>query len=134
MAKVLGVGGIFSKSSNPRRLSRWYSRYLGMRLESPSAAIFRSETLPRSGYTVWGPFPESTRYFGPSRKSFMVNLVVDDLDEVLQRVREGGGRVTGEVKNYPYGRFGWFLDPERNKVELWQPPETKPGRHESQKR
>jgi predicted enzyme related to lactoylglutathione lyase len=77
--------------------------------------------MPAGGFTVWSVFPRQTDYFSPSRRAFMVNFVVDDLDGALAQVRRGRGRVVGEVQEYPYGRFGWFLDPDGNKVELWQP-------------
>jgi predicted enzyme related to lactoylglutathione lyase len=122
MAKVLGVGGVFFKSEHPRRLARWYAKHLGLNLDLPAASTLRTATMPKGGFTVWSVFPRATRYFSPSRKGFMVNFVVDDLDGALAQVRRGRGRLVGTVEEYPYGRFGWFLDPDGNKVELWQPP------------
>jgi len=122
MAKVVGVGGVFFKSPNPRRLAKWYSKHLGIQLEMKAAASFKPETMPKGGLTVWSVFPSTTRYFGPSKKPFMINLVVDDLDGALRQVLRGKGKLVGAVEEYPYGRFGWFLDPDGNKVELWQPP------------
>jgi len=94
-----------------------------MILEMKTAASFKPRDMPDGGFTVWSVFPRATRYFGLSRKAFMINLVVDDLDGALRQVRRGGGRIVGDVEEYAHGRFGWFLDPDRNKVELWQPPE-----------
>jgi predicted enzyme related to lactoylglutathione lyase len=122
VAKVLGVGGVFFKSPRPRRLARWYAKHLGIGLEMPAATTFKPRDMPEGGLTVWSVFPSATSYFGPSRKPFMINLVVDDLDAALEQVRRGGARIVGRAKEYPYGRFAWFLDPDRNKVELWQPP------------
>jgi predicted enzyme related to lactoylglutathione lyase len=121
MARILGVGGVFFKSDRPRRLARWYAKHLGLDLDLPSAATLRPDAMPAGGFTVWSVFPRQTDYFSPSRRAFMVNFVVDDLDGALAQVRRGRGRVVGEVQEYPYGRFGWFLDPDGNKVELWQP-------------
>jgi predicted enzyme related to lactoylglutathione lyase len=128
MAKVLGVGGVFIKAARPRRLAQWYSRCLGVPLAAPGVATFSPASMPKDGYTVWSTLPSSTRYFRPSRQHYMVNLVVDDLDEALQQVAAAGGTAVGRVREYPYGRFGWFLDPEGKKVELWQPPQARPTR------
>lgn len=133
MAKVLGVGGVFFKSTHPRRLAKWYSRHLGMALEMKTGASFKPEDMPEGSVTVWSVFPSRTRYFGPSTRPFMVNLVVDNLEEALDQVRRGGGRIVGDVQDHSYGRFGWFLDPDRNKVELWQPP-VPPGRKRKAKK
>jgi hypothetical protein len=92
------------------------------------------DDMPKGGYTVWSPFPSATRYFAPSTRQYMVNLVVDDLEGALRQVARGGARVVGDVQDYPYGRFGWFLDPERNKVELWELPRAKTRRLARQKR
>jgi predicted enzyme related to lactoylglutathione lyase len=122
MAHVLGVGGVFFRSRNPRKLARWYRDSLGIPLDMPSAASFKPTQMPANGLTVWSVFPARTRYFRPSASSFMVNLVVDDVDEALCQVELAGATIVGKPKSYPYGRFGWFLDPDGNKVELWQPP------------
>jgi predicted enzyme related to lactoylglutathione lyase len=123
MAKALGIGGIFFKSSDPNKLGQWYERWLGLTLESGSAvAIFKPEALPKTGYGVWSPFPGDTDYFSPSGKDFMINLVVDDLEGALKQVQAGGAQLAGQIQNLEYGLFGWFVDPDGNKVELWQPP------------
>jgi len=121
MAKVVGVGGVFFKSPDPDRLVAWYGRWLGMDLAEQPGVSFRPGSMPKGGFTVWGPFAASTDYFSPSTLPFMFNLVVDDLDGALCQVVEGGARLVGEVEEYSFGRFGWFLDPDGNKVELWQP-------------
>lgn len=128
MAKVLGVGGIFFKARNPEELGSWYKRWLGVPVKHPHGAGFKPEAMPRTSFTVWAPFENTTSYFEPSTKEFMFNLVVDDLDAALAQVREGGGEIAGTVEEYEYGRFGWFIDPEGNKVELWEPPHEKGGR------
>lgn len=125
MAKVIGVGGVFFKTEDPQGLSAWYRDWLGLPIdETYGGASFRPDTMPRGGYTVWAPFQASSTYFGPSTKAYMFNLVVDDLDGALAQVREGGAEIVGEIEEYEYGRFGWFLDPDGNKVELWEPRET----------
>jgi predicted enzyme related to lactoylglutathione lyase len=122
VAQVLGVGGVFFRSRSPRRLAQWYRDSLGIPLGMPSAAIFKPSAMPANGVTVWSVFPSSTRYFRPSRSPFMVDLIVDDVDEALCQVELAGGTIVGKPKGSAYGRFGWFLDPDGNKVELWQPP------------
>ena len=126
MAQALGVGGIFFRSRDPKSLGDWYQRWLGVPVQHPHGAIFKAAAMPPGGLTVWSPFDEKTTYFDPadrpSDRQFMVNLIVDDLDGALAQVREGGAQIVGEVEEHDYGRFGWFLDPEGNKVELWQPP------------
>jgi predicted enzyme related to lactoylglutathione lyase len=126
MAKVLGVGGIFFKSPDPSRLNAWYAQWLGLAVTDDSDVSFVAfypHTMPQTGYTVWSPFSSATTYFAPSEKEFMFNLVVDDLAEALRQVQAGGGQLVGDVEDNTYGRFGWFIDPDGNKVELWQPPD-----------
>ncbi len=126
MAKVIGVGGVFFKSKDPKGLGDWYQEWLGVPMEHPYGANFRPVGLPGGALTVWCPFPADTEYFNPGDRSYMFNLMVDDLDGALAQVKEGGAEIVGDVQEEEYGRFGWFLDPEGNKVELWQPPEKMP--------
>ncbi len=126
MAKVLGVGGIFFKSPDPARLCQWYSQWLGFSIETESGMSFvpfHPHSMPAKGYTVWSAFSSTTCYFSPSDKEFMFNLVVDNLEEALHQVTAGGAEVVGDIEKSEYGRFGWFVDPDGNKVELWQPPD-----------
>lgn len=124
MARALGVGGIFFKSGKPEELGNWYKKWLGSPVEHPYGASFKPAGMPNRSFSVWAPFENSTSYFDPSGKEFMFNLIVDDLDGALSQVREGGAKVVGDIQEEEYGRFGWFMDPEGNKVELWQPPEV----------
>ena len=120
MAKVLGVGGIFFKSPDPKRLFDWYARSLGMEFEEWGTAYYPG-TMPANGQTVWSAFPATTNYFAPANKDFMFNLIVDNLEEALKQVKEGGAEVIGNIEKLEYGLFGWFMDPDGNKVELWEP-------------
>ena len=120
MAKVLGVGGIFFKSPDPKRLYDWYAQWLGMEFEEWGTAYY-PRTMPANGQTVWSAFPAATKYFEPATKDFMFNLVVDDLESALKQVHEGGAEIIGNVEKLEYGLFGWFVDPDGNKVELWEP-------------
>jgi len=125
MAKVIGVGGVFFKTGDPQGLAAWYRDWLGLPIdETYGGASFKPETMPAGGCTVWAPFQASTNYFEPSTRPYMLNLVVDDLNGALAQVREGGADVIGEIEDYDYGRFGWFMDPDGNKVELWEPREA----------
>ena len=121
MARVLGLGGLFFKSKDPKELGAWYQRWLGVPVEHPYGATFQPRAMPTGAFSVWTPFDQSTTYFEPSTRQFMFNLVVDDLDGALAQVREGGATVLDEIEEMEYGRFGWFIDPEGNKVELWEP-------------
>jgi len=123
MAKALGVGGVFFKSEDPEKLGRWYQKWLGVPVEHPFGASFRPESLPPGAMTVWAPFSSSTTYFEPSTRDYMFNLMVDNLEEALSQVAEGGAEIVGEIQDEDYGRFGWFVDPDGNKVELWEPKE-----------
>ncbi len=121
MAKALGIGGVFFKSPDPARLRAWYAQWLGIEA-SEYGAMFPAASMPEGAMTVWNPFSATTEYFAPSQSTFMINFVVDDLDGVLDKVRAGGGSVVGDVQKESYGSFGWFVDPDGNKVELWQAP------------
>ena len=119
MGKVLGIGGVFFKSPEPAKLGEWYKQWLGVPY-GPHGAFLPATELPPEAKIVWSPFSKDTTYFQPSTQPFMLNLIVDNLDEALAQVKEGGATIIGEPEDYPYGKFGRFLDPDGNKVELWQ--------------
>ncbi|NVK23563.1 MAG: VOC family protein [Gammaproteobacteria bacterium] len=120
MAKVLGVGGVFFKANDPTTLSKWYAKTLGIRM-SAYGATFSPGNMPEEGYTAFSIFNKDTEYFKPSEQTYMINFVVDDLFAMLLNIEKAGGKICGKPEEYDYGKFGWFLDPEGNKVELWQP-------------
>lgn len=125
MAKALGVGGVFFKAKDPKGLGQWYARWLGIKIEdSFGGTIFPAASLPAKSYTVWSPFKDSSQYFEPSQNPYMINFIVDDLDGALAQVKDGGATLEGTPEDGELGRFGWFIDPEGNKVELWQPAQT----------
>lgn len=126
MARALGVGGIFFKAKDPKALLKWYQTWLGLSADSADYVCFPPASMPEHSMTVFSPFKHDTDYFAPSSQSFMFNLVVDDLEAVLQQVKNGGGQLVGEIQRESYGSFGWFLDPEGNKVELWQAADPGP--------
>lgn len=122
MAKVTGLGGVFFKSPDPAALCAWYAEHLGMTIGPDfNGSVLSAESRPADAYAVWSPFAKDTTYFEPSRQAFMFNLVVDDLDGALAQVAAAGAAVHGEAEKNEFGAFGWFTDPDGNKVELWQP-------------
>jgi predicted enzyme related to lactoylglutathione lyase len=127
--RVLGVGGVFFRSADPGRLAKWYQQALGIVTEAwgtTHGTSFSPEAMPANSFTVWSTFASDTEYFGDPRQSYMINLVVDNLDAALENVRAAGGDVIPEKEEHDYGRFGWIVDPDGNRVELWEPPEKMP--------
>ncbi len=126
MKRVTGIGGIFYKSENPKKLMEWYDRHLGFNMhESDEVAVIFKDTCKcetdRQEYTVWSPFAKDTDYFEPSEKDFMINFRVADLEKLIDLLKEEEVEVLGDIKNYKQGKFAWILDIERNKIELWEP-------------
>ena len=123
MQRVRGIGGVFFKSEDPEKLQAWYREILGIQIDSFGGAFFRWSALDTSNGagTVFAPFKADTEYFSPSQKPFMVNFVVDNLDAMLAQARQGGAVVEDKITEESYGKFGWLLDPEGNKIELWEP-------------
>jgi predicted enzyme related to lactoylglutathione lyase len=125
MARVIGLGGLFFKAKNPEKLYTWYEKNLGLKRDKTSMAVLLSwadgTRSRRKGMTVWSIFPANTKYFRPSRAGFMMNFAVDDLDGMLARLRRNRAKIDPKVEDYGYGRFGWVMDPEGNRIELWEP-------------
>ena len=124
MKKVTGIGGIFFKTKNAKALNEWYVKHPGFTQADDGGILFewRNTDAPeQKGYTVWGTFKENTNYFEPSQKDFMINLRVENLEGILEELKKEGVQVVGEIEKYEYGEFGWVIDPEGNKIELWEP-------------
>ena len=121
MARAIGLGGIFFKARDPKALADWYAKHLGISISPFGVAKFL-EDAHRPGCILWTPFKEDTQYFAPSDKPFMINFRVDDLDALLAQLRSAGVQVDAKVDKSEYGNFGWIMDPEGNRVELWEPP------------
>lgn len=122
--RVTGIGGVFFKTASPAETLGWYREHLGIQSHEYGGFAFQwtEKTQPeQTGYTVWAAFPGDTEYFDPSGQPFMVNFRVDDLEGLIARLREAGVEVIGEVETHPNGKFGWILDPDGRKVELWEP-------------
>jgi predicted enzyme related to lactoylglutathione lyase len=125
MKRVTGIGGIFFKAKDPKGLGAWYKKHLGVDVADWGGAAFRwngPDNPEGVGTTVWNPFAADTRYFAPSSAPFMINYRVDDLHGLLAALRAEGVHVEEKVEESEYGKFGWVIDPEGNKLELWQPP------------
>jgi len=123
MDRVTGLGGFFFKSDNPGELYAWYEKHLGLKKEPHGGVLFpwKDAQNDTPGRTVWGIFPKDTQYFNPSRSSFMMNFRVDDLDRLLEVLRQEGVEIDERREEYSYGRFAWIMDPEGNRIELWEP-------------
>lgn len=121
MKRVVGIGGIFFKAKDPEALRAWYQRHLGIDVQAWGGTAFPWDRP--GGVTVWSILPDTSEYFAPSAAPFMVNYVVEDLHAVLDALRAEGCAVDAKVDESDYGKFGWVMDPEGNRVELWQPPE-----------
>jgi catechol 2,3-dioxygenase-like lactoylglutathione lyase family enzyme len=123
MKRVTGIGGIFFKSPDPKRLGAWYREHLGLDVTSWGGAIFEwggPDSEP--GMTIWSAFAQDTQALAPSQSSFMINFRVADLDALLATLRAEGCTVLDKTEASEQGKFGWVMDPDGNKVELWEPP------------
>lgn len=125
MRRVTGIGGIFFRSTDPKALGAWYKTHLGFDIQDWGGAAFRwkgPDNPEGVGTTVWSPFAADSSYFAPSTAPFMVNYRVADLHALLAVLRSEGVHVEEKVDESEDGKFGWVVDPEGNKIELWQPP------------
>ena len=121
--RILGIGGIFFKSANKDQLSAWYREKMGIDHDQYGATFkWRSMDEPaKENLTIWSIFPSSSDYFGPSTSGFMINYIVDDLDALLEKLRNGSVQIDPKREDTDYGRFAWVYDPDGNKIELWEP-------------
>ena len=123
MKKVTGIGGIFFKCKDPNKMKEWYKTHLGLDA-GPYGASFEwreSEDSTKKGTTQWSPFAETTKYFDPSTKDFMVNYRVENLETLIEELKKEGVTILDKMETYDYGKFVHILDMEGNKVELWEP-------------
>lgn len=114
--RVTGIGGIFFKARNKDRLLDWYREHLGVDVQTWGSAMF-SSTVP----TVWTVFKQESDYFGPGEQRYMINYTVSNLAGILTRLRAEGVTVDARTEESEFGKFGWIVDPEGNRVELWEP-------------
>jgi predicted enzyme related to lactoylglutathione lyase len=116
MAQVTGFGGLFFKAEDPAKLYAWYEAHLGIKAKPGEGMMFTD-----GGMVVWSIFPKSSKYFDPSKSTFMMNFRVDDMDALLAQLKQAGVEIDKSEK-HEYGHFAWVMDPEGNRIELWQPP------------
>ena len=125
MKRVTGIGGIFFHARDPAALRAWYRRHLGIDVQPWGGAAFAwsdAEGRPSNGTTIWSIGASDSDPFAPGSATFMVNYRVDDLAALLQALRDEGCTVLEKTDDSDFGKFGWVVDPEGNKIELWQPP------------
>jgi catechol 2,3-dioxygenase-like lactoylglutathione lyase family enzyme len=125
MKRVTGIGGIFFKAKDPQALGAWYKQHLGIDVQPWGGAAFDwngPDNPDGVGTTAWSLFAQTSDHFAPSTAPFMINYRVHDLHALLAALRAEGVRIEGELQESEYGKFGWIVDPEGNKVELWEPP------------
>ena len=123
MKKVTGIGGIFFKCKDPNKMKDWYRDNLGMETNDYGAVFewYEGTDSTKKGQTTWSLFKESTKYFEPSEKDFMINYRVENLEAMVEDFKKNGVTVLDEIASYDYGKFVHILDAEGNKVELWEP-------------
>lgn len=130
MSRVVGIGGIFMKAKDPDGMRAWYRTHLGLSIEDWGGMAFRWDRADgpgENGTTIWSIFEEGSDYFAPSTARFMVNYIVGDLHAVLAELRSEGCEVDAKIEESEFGKFGWVMDPEGNRLELWEPPQSAAG-------
>lgn len=125
--KVIGVGGIFFKSANPEKLKKWYGEHLGLPIDEYGAMfVSKKEEAPDEPvYLQWSVFPAGTDYMNPSEKDFMINYRVEHIEALVESLKAAGVTVVDSIEKYEYGKFVHIMDPDGNKIELWEPPAGK---------
>ena len=124
MKRVTGIGGVFFKAKDPETLRAWYQKHLGLEFDAYGSVVFScpdDEEQRQTAQTVWSLFPSDTKYFDPSSAPFMINYRVENLANLLEALRSEGVEVDESTEQPEYGRFGWIMDPEGNRIELWEP-------------
>ena len=126
MSKVTGIGGIFFKCKDPNKMKEWYKTHLGLDTNDYGASFeWRdAEDTTKKGSTQWSPFAETTKYFDPSTKDFMINYRVDNLETLVEQLKNEGVTIVDEIEASEYGKFVHIIDLEGNKIELWEPGDT----------
>lgn len=127
MKRVTGLGGVFIKSNDPKALAAWYEKHLGINFGNSTYFVFPNadEGKPIPGFNLISFSKSDTDYFNPSKKDTMINFRVDDLFSLIDQLRKEGVEIAGDPIAEEYGKFGWVMDPDGNKIELWQPPDEK---------
>ncbi len=121
MKRVTGIGGLFFKSKDPQKTKDWYRKHLGFNTDDWGTTFWWKNGNGDDCSTQWSPFKDDTSYFEPSKKDFMFNYRVENLEVLLEMLRLEGVEIIGKMEEYDYGKFAWILDNEGNKIELWEP-------------
>lgn len=123
MARVTGIGGVFLRARDPKALTAWYLKHLGLPVGPYGTTFLWTDEVPAgTGMTTWSAFPADTEYFGePRTQAAMINYRVDDLESLLAKLEADGVAIDSKSEDYTYGRFAWITDPEGNRLELWEP-------------
>lgn len=119
--RVTGIGGVFFKTKDPKAVKDWYRDHLGLNTDQWGSTFWWKNKEGEDCSTQWSPFKEDTDYFEPSKKEFMMNFRVENLDELLETLKAEGVQVLGKTESVEEGKFGWIMDLEGNKIELWEP-------------
>jgi predicted enzyme related to lactoylglutathione lyase len=121
--RVTGIGGVFFKCKNPKKMTEWYHQHLGLNTNPYGATFdwYEGADSTQKAQTQWTPFPETTKYFQPSEKDFMINYRVDNLIVLVKELKKEGVTIVDTIESYDYGKFVHILDAEGNKVQLWEP-------------
>lgn len=119
--RVTGIGGLFFKTEDPSKLKEWYKSHLGFNIDDYGCTFWWKDKNGKEASTQWSPFKSDTTYFEPSKKDFMFNYRVPNLNELIAKLKTEGVTIIGETEEYEYGKFAWILDSDGNKIELWEP-------------
>ena len=123
MKRVTGIGGIFFKCKDPKKMREWYQTHLGLNTNQYGTVFewYQGADSTKKGFSQWSPFKETTKYFEPSTKEFMINYRVDNLEALVEELKKEGVTITDTLQTFDYGKFVHIMDIEGNKIELWEP-------------
>ena len=126
MKKVTGIGGIFFKCKDPDKVKAWYKTHLGLDTDQYGTTFEwrQSDDATKRGFTQWSPFAETTKYFEPCAKDFMINYRVENLENLVEELKKDGVTIVDAIEAFEYGKFVHILDAEGNKIELWEPDDS----------
>lgn len=126
MKRVTGIGGIFFKCKDPKLINEWYRKHLGLKTNEYGSVFewYQGSDNVKKGFSQWSPFHEETTYFQPSDKEFMINYRVENIEALVEELKKEGVKILDEIATYDYGKFVHIMDPEGNKIELWEPNDT----------
>jgi predicted enzyme related to lactoylglutathione lyase len=130
MKKVTGIGGIFFKCKDPKKMKEWYKIHLGLKTDQYGTNFEwrQGADSSKKGFTQWSPFAATTKYFEPSTKDFMINYRVENLKDLVEDLKKEGVTVVDSIETYNYGKFVHIMDIEDNKIELWEPNDLEYGK------